>query len=96
MSDPLESFHESVFVKDVERAGGEAIKVYNRAGYPDRLCWLPTKKGIVWFWAEWKRRGKVPEPHQSVVHEQLRDKGHNVYVFDNNAQAHSAIAMLCS
>lgn len=84
---PLESFSEGIFVTDVERLGGFAVKVYNRAGWPDRLCWLPTSSGGVWFWAEWKRKGKAPEPHQAAVHGQLRKKGHLVYVFDDNRHA---------
>lgn len=87
---PLESFSEGVFLKDVERLGGQALKqlASANAGIPDRLCWLPKADGsIVWFWVEWKRKGKVPEPHQLVLHKQLRAKGHLVFVFDDNRNA---------
>lgn len=91
----LEKFSEAEFVKDVERVGGFAIKIYNRAGWPDRLCWVPyydyhgnsIGPGGHWFWAEWKRRGLPPEPHQNVTHTQLRTAGHTVWVFDDNKAA---------
>lgn len=89
----LEKFSEAEFVKDVERVGGFAIKIYNRAGWPDRLVWLPAisfYKGV-WFWAEWKRKNLPPEPHQSVIHKQLRDIGHTVFIFDDNEQARETI-----
>lgn len=93
MANPLESFSEGVFVRDVARLGGRALKQRADidAGIPDRLVWLPTAKGIVWFWAEWKRKGKQPEPHQLVYHKNLRDVGHTVYVFDNNKEAREVL-----
>jgi hypothetical protein len=87
---PLESFSEGVFRDDCARLGGEALKQRAdvNAGIPDRLCWLPTRDGrIVWFWAEWKRKGLPPQPHQAKYHERLRARGHLVYVFDDNNHA---------
>lgn len=89
MGGVLESFREGTFVSDVARLGGDAIKIKGLAGYPDRLCWLPKANGeIVWFWGEWKRDEKEPvKPHQAAKHDELRKKGHLVYVFRSNKEA---------
>lgn len=94
----LEKFNESEFRKDVLRLGGEALKQRAdiNAGIPDRLVWLPTPNGIIWFWVEWKRYGKPPMPHQLAYHKKLRDAGHLVFVFDDNKHARQVMQGLIS
>lgn len=90
MTARLEKFSEDEFRKDVARLGGEALKqnASINAKIPDRLVWLPKPDGtVVWFWAEWKRKGEEPDAGQLARHKQLVSAGHLVYVFDSNIHA---------
>lgn len=92
----LETFNEGEFVRDVAKRGGCALKqnaMFN-AGVPDRLCWLPTPKGIVWFWAEWKRKGEPLRLVQTTYIEKLETAGHVVFVFDDNTIARTVMDLL--
>lgn len=66
-------------VKDI---GGLAWKFTSpgTAGVPDRLVILPNGKTI---YVELKAPDKQPEPLQFKRHQQLRDRGHQVYVIDS-------------
>lgn len=49
-------------------------------GWPDR--WLVGPGGRIVF-VEWKRNGEEPEPLQARRIEQLKRRGHRVYVWDH-------------
>jgi hypothetical protein len=77
----LERDVEQYLVDRVEELGGEVRKVQwiGRRGAPDRFVMLP---GCHPFFAEMKRPGGKPEPHQAREHGRMRSKGVLVYVID--------------
>lgn len=91
MTGRREKFNENEFRQDLIKRGGGSRKITGEAGDPDRLCWLPRGEKLVYFWAEWKRLGEPCKPHQLIKHDQLRDAGHTVYVFDNNERARETL-----
>lgn len=71
-----ESAIERKFVVACRRYGGTAVKL-GHSGYPDQLVlWA----GGVTTYAELKRPGEDPEPHQAEVIERMQNLGHLVQV----------------
>jgi hypothetical protein len=81
----MESLIEKYFKKEVEKLGGEAIKIlpWLNAGWPDRLCIFPGRK--IEF-VELKSAGKKPRPLQSAIHKKLASLGFPVRVLDSVEQ----------
>ncbi len=75
-----ESSIESKSVKHARSYGLEVYKLTGR-GDPDRLFIIPGRE--VFFFVEFKKLGKDPEPHQKREHARLRKKGLSVYVIDS-------------
>ncbi len=86
----LESKIEAEFKKCVEDIGGLAWKFVSPGtrGVPDRLAIFPDDHTI---YVELKKPGEKPEPLQAKRHEQLRDRGHQVYVIDTIEGVHAFI-----
>lgn len=78
----LESVVENHLVTEVKRLGGEVRKANwgARKGAPDRFVMLPW---CAPFWAEIKRPGGKPEPHQAREHERMRALNCRVLVLDS-------------
>lgn len=76
---PKETAVELRYVNYVEKLGYDCIKICKR-GWPDRLIMLTNGYS---FFIEFKREGEVPSRLQLHTHQQLRDKGHHVYVCSN-------------
>lgn len=71
-----ESAIEAKFVKACRRYGGTAVKL-GHSGWPDQLVlWA----GGLTTYAELKRPGEDPEPHQEEAIAKLRELGHLVQV----------------
>lgn len=71
-----ESAIEAKFVKACRRYGGTAVKL-GHSGYPDQLVlW----SGGVTTYAELKKPGEDPEPHQEEAIQRMKDLGHLVQV----------------
>src|SRR5690606_36858510 len=68
--------------REVARRGGRALKFISPgwSGAPDRLVLLPAGKII---FVELKAPGKKPRPLQLKRHEELRQLGFHVEVFDS-------------
>lgn len=77
-----ESAIEAKFSKSCRRYGGTPVKL-GHSGYPDQL--VLWDKGVTTY-AEIKRPGEEPEPHQEEKIKELRDKGHLVWVIHNEAE----------
>lgn len=75
----LESSVESRSVKYAKSLGCVVYKLRVRSA-PDRIFILPGRD--TFFFVEFKKLGKDPEPHQVREHKKLRDKGLSVYVID--------------
>ena len=76
----LESSVESKSVKHAKSFGVEAYKLTVRSA-PDRVFLIPGQDRF--FFVEFKKHKKEPEPHQLREHKRLRKKGFLVYVVDN-------------
>lgn len=70
---------EQKFTASCRRYGGDAHKL-GHSGLPDRI--VVWDKGVTTY-AELKREGEDPEPHQEKEIKKLRDKGHLVQVVRN-------------
>lgn len=75
-------------------AAGWGIKVIYRKmvspghrGYPDRVLWWPG--GVMWI--EWKHPGEEPGALQLLIHEELRELGAIVEVYDDWRVAMEAV-----
>ncbi len=68
----------------VRALGGLCLKFASASatGYPDRLVCLPGGKAV---WVELKSKGKRPTRFQELRHQELREKGFEVYVADSAA-----------
>lgn len=77
-----ESSLEDKFRKSCRRYGGKTVKL-GHSGYPDQL--VLWDKGVTTY-AELKRVGEDPEPHQEVMIQDMRDRGHLVHVVHNEAE----------
>ncbi len=68
----------------VRAIGGLCLKFASASatGYPDRLVCLPGGKAV---WVELKSKGKRPTRFQELRHQELREKGFEVYVADSAA-----------
>lgn len=64
------------------------IKAAQERGYPDRLFLIPN--GVPLF-IEFKRRGKKPEPYQTMIHKRLRHANYQVQVHDDIESAMQSI-----
>lgn len=71
-----ESSIEDTFRRACRRYGGEAVKL-GHSGKPDQL--VLWDKGVTTY-AELKRPGEEPEPHQQVEIDKMKGKGHLVMV----------------
>ena len=71
-------------VNKVRALGGLCLKFASSSmtGYPDRLVCLPGGKAV---WVELKSKGKHPTRFQELRHQELREKGFEVYVADSAA-----------
>lgn len=71
-------------VNKVRALGGLCLKFASASmtGYPDRLVCLPGGKAV---WVELKSKGKHPTRYQELRHQELREKGFEVYVADSAA-----------
>ncbi len=71
-------------VNKVRALGGLCLKFASASmtGYPDRLVCLPGGKAV---WVELKSKGKHPTRFQELRHQELREKGFEVYVADSAA-----------
>ena len=76
----LESSIEAKCVKWAERAGWEAIKIYQRRSYPDRVFVSPDYPSI---FVEFKAPGEEPRPDQKRTIKKLTQKGFTVFSCDN-------------
>ncbi|QGZ15872.1 nuclease [Elizabethkingia phage TCUEAP1] len=76
-----EKYIEADFNKRWKAAGGLSIKMCdpNNSGMPDRL-FLNTDAT---FFIEFKSKGQKPRPLQIHMIEELRKRGHDVYVSDS-------------
>lgn len=82
MYNPLEKVIEEK-VNTYAKERGIAVYKFTspaRAAVPDRL--YINAKGFMFF-AEFKRKGKVPTPAQEREHTRLRERHVTVYVIDN-------------
>lgn len=77
-----EKLIEKHFVREVQKAGGLALKVNSTSmrGLPDRMVLLPN--GVLFF-AEIKATGKTARALQNFVHKKLRALGFDVYIIDS-------------
>ena len=81
---------EQALVKAVKAAGGLCIK-WTAPGYngvPDRICLMPDGRILL---VELKAPGKKPTALQLRVHQDFLDRGHEVYVIDNPADARALV-----
>jgi hypothetical protein len=78
----LERHLEGYFTTQCKKLGLLSLKLHVRfaRGWPDRV--VPLKDGRT-LWIEIKRPGGKTTPLQDKVHEQLRARGHLVYVLDS-------------
>ena len=83
-----ESSLEAKFIASCRRYGGRAHKL-GHSGLPDRI--VVWDKGVTTY-AELKREGEEPEPHQWVEIKALRDRGHLVAVVRNAGDIASFIS----
>lgn len=79
--DPLEAELEQSVRKYAEKRGWLWLKFVSPGydGPPDRIG---MRRGRVIF-MELKKKGETPEPHQLLVHQEMRDHGVEVFVVDN-------------
>ena len=84
-----ESRVEARSVKYARSYGLEVYKLHGVAA-PDRLFIVPGKN--TFFFVEFKRPKKPPEPHQLKEHKRLRDKGFSVFVIDDFDDFKTALA----
>lgn len=75
----------------VRAIGGLCLKFASASmtGYPDRLVCLPGGKAV---WVELKSKGKHPTRFQELRHQELREKGFEVYVADSAAAVDALVA----
>lgn len=75
----------------VRAIGGLCLKFASASatGYPDRLVCLPGGKAV---WVELKSKGKRPTRFQELRHQELREKGFEVYVADSAAAVDALVA----
>lgn len=87
----LESLIEKKFVKLLAQLGVETIKLnlQGNTGWPDRLVIVPGGSVI---WIELKRPGEEPTKLQLYRHGQLRERNHDVRVFDDADKAAAYVA----
>lgn len=78
---PLERELEQDVRKYAEKRGWLWMKFVSPGydGVPDRLG---QRRGRT-IYMELKKLGEKPEPHQLIVHQELRDHGAEVFVIDN-------------
>jgi hypothetical protein len=83
-----------VLEKDIEKAFVDALRpmglivlkfnLQGNTGWPDRLIIGPDGKTV---WVELKRPGEEPTKLQRYRHSQLRERNHEVGVFDDAKKA---------
>jgi len=84
-----ESKIEWTLTDEVEKAGGECIKITspNRKGVNDRLIILPSEIPIQvyykLFWVEVKQKKKKPSHHQKEFHKRMVELNQKVIVLDD-------------
>lgn len=78
----LERKIESELGRAVKALGGLYWKFVSpgMSGVPDRIVALPGGRTL---YVELKRPGEQPRPLQLKRHQELRDRGHRVYVIDS-------------
>lgn len=93
MNKDSEKVLERKLVRSVEERGGMCIKIHNpyHRGLPDRLIVLPDG-GVCWV--ELKSKGKQPTKLQLLAHEELRKRGQEVFVIDNDIELTNLIKMI--
>lgn len=79
--DPLERELEQSVRKFAEKRGWLWMK-FESPGYDGVTDRIGARRGRVIF-MELKKRGEKPEPHQLLVHQEMRDHGCEVFVIDN-------------
>jgi len=86
----LETYHETLYVKEVTADGAICLKLYTR-GYNDRLTLMDCN---IHFFIEFKREGnegklgkRKGEKLQIHRHEELKKRGHHTYVCYNYEEA---------
>ena len=67
---------------------GDKLSILGKAGYPDRIFWLPGGKPLM---IEFKAPGEEPRPKQKQVHNYLRELGYRVEVHDNAIKAFESV-----
>lgn len=91
MMERLEKSVESDFGKKItEWAMAEGhnlayVKFVGARGWPDRIVTWGRGEGYPshLIWIEWKRLNEDPRPLQLYIHQQLREMGHDVRVYDD-------------
>ena len=63
------------------------LTLRGRAGWPDEVYWLPKRPLLI----EYKAEGEEPRKLQAHIHEQLRERGYEVQVHTDAAEAIAAI-----
>ncbi|MEK4142112.1 VRR-NUC domain-containing protein [Paenibacillus sp. FSL L8-0696] len=90
----LEREIESALGKSVKALGGLYWKFVSPGmnGVPDRIIALP---GGLTVYVELKKPGEQPRPLQLKRHQELRERGHLVYVIDTLEGVHAFIQEVC-